>query len=249
MAQLGMAASMVSSRKAEKAHRMLRCQLQSLGPLRDAHVRRMALVQQANRFPELLLLEAQLERDERRALKAAAHQIHGFRTRKLAKWISSLTRYFPDQSGDGGKKRELPSAALRCASEAFEETVRRRRLINFSDLQTIHRTRVAFKRFRYILETLPAEVSGLSKRELQSLAWYQRKMGNIQDLEVIQTCVSQFLQQRAGAESLLKPFTDYLRRRRTRALWSFRKSVDELFAFWPPKGWATRENAAKSQKL
>jgi hypothetical protein len=59
-------------------------------------------------------------------------------------------------------------------------------------------------------------------------------MGNLQDLEVVQSCVEDFVAQRAKLELLMRPFYSYLQRRRRHALQSFLKSADELYDFWPP---------------
>ena len=236
ISQLVLLRSMLPDRKAEKARRILRHQLKSLGPLRDIHIQRMVIEQQARQFPELLPLREHLERQESRVTKAASRQIGGFRTRKLKKLISRLMADISERQGDARAKDKLAAVALCCAGEAFEEAVRRRRLIDYSDLRTIHRTRVAFKKFRYIVESLPANATVLSKRELRALAWYQRRMGNIQDLEVVQACLKEFLHRRRGAEPLSEAFCIYWRRRRTRTLRSFQKTADKLFEFWPPRG-------------
>jgi CHAD domain-containing protein len=52
-------------------------------------------------------------------------------------------------------------------------------------MRTVHQTRIAFKRFRYMLESLSPAITGPSRRQLRALAYYQRKMGIIQDHEVL----------------------------------------------------------------
>jgi CHAD domain-containing protein len=126
--------------------------------------------------------------------------------------------------------------------------VRRRQAIDPANASTIHRTRIAFKKFRYIVESLSPDVTGFGKRELRALAYYQRRMGNLQDLEVVQQCITSFVQKHAGMEGLLKPFVGYLKARRARALRSFLRSADDLFEFWPPRqvgnGLAAAQDAA-----
>ena len=85
-----------------------------------------------------------------------------------------------------------------------------------------------------MVESLSPALTGLGKRQLRALAYYQRKMGIIQDLEVMQRCVARFLREHQRAEAALRPFCRHLRQRRLRALRSFLKSADRLFDFWPP---------------
>jgi len=243
IAQFVLLDRLVPGGKSAKAQRLLRCQLKSLGPLRDIHVQRMAIEQQADRFPVLSELWRQLEKREPRAAKAAAREVREFRTGKLEKWITQLVAELNEQARSSRKRQKLEAAALRCATDAFEEAVRRRRLIDFSDLETVHRTRVAFKKFRYIVESLPPEMTGMGKRQLRALALYQRKMGNVQDVHVLSACLSEFLERNGDAWCRLKPFSAYLRRRRARALRTFRQSADSLFGFWPPPAVVARQNA------
>jgi CHAD domain-containing protein len=141
----------------------------------------------------------------------------------------------------------LASAVLRAAAQAFAEAVERRRAINLADLRTIHQTRVAFKRFRYILESLSPGITGLSKRQLRALAYYQRKMGIIQDLEVMQACVARYIREDKKREALLQRFSRHLRERRARALRSFLNSADRLYQFWPPAALIARPDSLPTQ--
>ena len=139
-------------------------------------------------------------------------------------------------------QRRLASAALRAAVQAFAEAVERRQAIDLADLRTIHQTRVAFKRFRYMMESLSPGITGLNKRQLRALAYYQRKMGIIQDLEVMQACVARYTRADQKRAALLARFERHLRQRRARALRSFLKSADRLFEFWPPPKLAARSD-------
>jgi CHAD domain-containing protein len=234
VSQLILLGCIFPGRKAHKARRMLKRQLQSLGALRDLHIQRIFIDQQAPRFPELAVLQYDLHRQEHQFIKPLSRQVSASKMKKMEKWIDGLTRDLTHASSNSSAREKLTTVALHCAEEAFAETVRRRRSIALSDLRTIHRTRVAFKKFRYIVECLPLSITGLSKRELRRLAYYQRRMGIIQDLEVIQAGVIEFIQENQDLQNLLHPFCTYLRRRLARALRSFRKSADRLFQFWPP---------------
>ena len=141
----------------------------------------------------------------------------------------------------------LASTVLRAAAQAFAEAVERRRAIDLADLRTIHQTRVAFKRFRYTMESLSPGLTGLSKRQLRALAYYQRKMGIIQDLKVVQACVTRYTQEDKKREALLHRFSRHLRQRRARAVGSFLKSADRIYEFWPPAALVARDNSVANQ--
>ena len=234
IAQLVLLGCVMRSAGIEKARRILKRRMAALGDLRDTHVQRAFIAARVARFPDLALLDAWLERRERRLAGQVARQPGLFKAKKLEKWLRALSNDLDAKSRGALALRRLASAALKATDDAFARAVERRRAIDPADPRTIHQTRVAFKRFRYMVESLSPDLTGLSKRQLRALAYYQRKMGIIQDLEVLGTCVARFIRENPEAEARLRPFVAHLRRRRTLAQRSFLKTADRLFGFWPP---------------
>ena len=247
LAQFTLLDCVVPGAALEKARRTLKRRLAALGDLRDTQVQRMFIDQQAAGFPELVLLRPWLERRERRLVKSAAGKVKRCKTRKLERWISALSAGLTANTRRARAQARLASVVLRATARAFTEAVERRQAIDLADLRTIHQTRVAFKRFRYMVESLSPALTGLSKRQLRALAYYQRKMGIIQDLEVMQACVERYIGENKRSEGLLRPFCRHLRQRRARALRSFLKSADRLFGFWPPARLAAAAGAASTR--
>jgi CHAD domain-containing protein len=247
LAQFVLLECVAPSASLDKGRHILKRRLAALGDLRDTQVQRLFIEQRAARFPEPALLCAWLRRRERRLVKSAAGKVNRWRTRKLGKWISAMAAELTTNSRGSRAQSELASAVLRATARAFAEAAEHRRAINPADPRTIHQTRVAFKRFRYMMESLSPALTGLSKRQLRALAYYQRKMGIIQDLEVLQRCVARFIGKNSKVEPLLGPFCRYLEQRRARALHSFLKSADDLFEFWPPARLAVPEPALRPE--
>jgi CHAD domain-containing protein len=240
LASLSLLGAVTPSATLEKSRRMLKRHLASLGDLRDAQVQRLYIEQKAVRFPELVLVRRWLQRREHRLATEAADSVHGFKTRKLERWIAGLSDGLAANVRNPRVQRHLNSAVLHAAGQAFDEAVERRRAIDVADARTIHQTRVAFKRFRYTVESLSPEFTGLSRRQLRALAYYQRRMGIIQDLEVMRACLDQFIRGDAQRDAHLQPFSRHLRQHRARALRSFLKTADRLYQFWPPAELAAR---------
>jgi CHAD domain-containing protein len=232
----------------EKARRILKRRTAVLGDLRDTQVQLRLVDQQVARFPELEPLRGWLRRRERRLVKPAARKVSRFRTKKLGKAIAAMTKDLAANAGNPRARKQLATTVVRAAANAFAEAVRRRQAIDLADLRTIHQTRVVFKRFRYMVESLSPGITGLSKRHLRALAYYQRKMGIIQDLEVMLRCVASFVREHKRSEPSLRPFCRYLRQRRARALRSFLKSADRLFEFWPPARLAAPGRSTRTRK-
>lgn len=247
LAQLTLLACIVPGPTLEKARRTLKRRLAVLGELRDAQVQLAFVDRKAATFPELVLLHSWLDRQERRLVKRAARRVKCFKTRKLERWISALSAVLTANARGARAQGRLASVVLSATARAFAEAVERRQAIDLADLRTIHQTRVAFKRFRYMVESLSPVLTGLSRRQLRTLAYYQRKMGIIQDLEVMQACVMRYIGENKKREHLFRPFCGHLRQRRACALRSFLKSADRLFGFWPPAGLAAPGDLASTR--
>jgi CHAD domain-containing protein len=236
IAQFVLLSCITPGASARKACRLLKRRLKALGKLRDTHVQRLLLERQLTRFPELLLVRDFLQRQERRLERAAAAKVTGFKARKLEKWATDLSEFLVANAGSGRRSARMTAAIERATAGAFGDVVRCRQAIVPTEAANVHRTRLAFKKFRYMVESLSPELTGLGKRELRALAHYQRRMGLLQDLEITQHCLNDYMQQNGGTEDLLRPFGRYLRSRRARALRSFLKEADRVFEFWPPNG-------------
>lgn len=239
MALLTLLSSVSPGAMGETATRILKSQLKALNDLRDTHVQRAFFQEQIPRFPELFLVCDFLQRRERRLVKVVDSKLEGFKTRKLDKAISSLRADLHSQSADWSRPTQLLAAVMRGTTKAFAVAVARHGAIDPADPVTIHRTRVAFKRFRYMVECLSPAFTGLGKRALRPLAIYQRRMGILQDLEIMRHCLERFSKDHEGTEDLLRPFCRQLQRRRTRSLRRFLRSADHLLNFWPPRSRAS----------
>jgi CHAD domain-containing protein len=234
IAQLVMIECVTPRSTVQKARRLLKRRLKALGELRDTHVQRLFVERRAARYPELILVRDFLQRRERRLEESVADEVKGFKTRKLDKRISALGQHLARKPAVARGADRLATAVARAATRAFTEVVRRRQAIDPATPSTIHRTRIAFKKFRYMVESLSPDFTGLDKQDLRSLASYQRRMGLLQDLEVMQRCLANFVEKHRGMEDLLRPFSRYLKASRARGVRSFLKSADGVFRFWPP---------------
>jgi len=234
MAQIVMLGCVIPGKIAENARVLLKRRLKALGELRDVHVQRLFVEKQMTRFPELLFVRDFLQRRERRLERAAAEKVRDFKTRKLEKWVSRLSEHLVGKHAKSGDAVRLSTLVVQAADQAFVDVAHRRRAIAPAHPSTVHRTRIAFKKFRYMVEALSPDLTGFNKADLRSLACYQKRMGVLQDLEVMQECVQDFAQNQGSMKTLLEPFNRYLQNRRARALRTFLESADDLFRFWPP---------------
>jgi CHAD domain-containing protein len=232
MTYYALVGSVASGDKVAKARKKLKRHLKILGRLRDAQVQRLFIEEQMERFPFLVLVRDFLKGREQHLVKDIAKKVDHFKSRKLEQWTLNQCKELTEWSVQPGTRAVFAAHLFTAMADAFRQTAYCRQTIDPADVQTIHRTRVAFKKFRYMVEALSPHFTGLSKRGLRRLGNYQRRMGNLQDLEILQNCLARFLRENPGSEERFAPFHRYLHLLRNRALRSCLKHADDLFAFW-----------------
>ncbi len=234
IAQLILIECGVPDMTARDARRLLKRRLKALGELRDTHVQRLLIERHVARYPELILVRDWLQRRERWLERTVAAKVKAYKTRRLKNWVSRLGWRLTLNSTDPRRSDRVATTVKRATTRAFHDAVNRWRAIDPATPSTVHCTRIAIKKFRYMAELLAPEFTGLSKADLRALAHCQRRMGMIQDLEVAERYVARFVDEHRGLEELLRPFLRYLAGTRARRLHSLLKSADNPFAVWPP---------------
>ena len=117
---------------------------------------------------------------------------------------------------------------------AFVRTRQRWTQIRPQDAQTIHRTRVAFKKFRYMVEALGDFLPWLTDNHLAGMRHYQSMMGEIQDAEVLLRTLDKFLRKQETMPEAAGQFREELLRRRQRLIRVYLGAAEQLLEFWPP---------------
>jgi CHAD domain-containing protein len=155
----------------------------ALSPLRDIEIQREAL-EKRDLVPEARQkLALWLRQHEQKLAKKVQRRLVRFpveRTRQgVAEAVAALGR--PD--GDSSRSAEL--ALLGRVAERYRTFDRRRRASHDHDLHELHRTRVAFKKFRYAVELAAPLLRSLSKPRKEALKAFQDELGALQDSVVV----------------------------------------------------------------
>ena len=167
----------------KKARRALKKRLDAFDELRDTQVGLSLVAPWRKTFPEAAEFEQFLRRRERELVAGLRREVGSLKSRRVERMLKSLERDIEAARG----KTSLPAAGVlrKPLGDAFAGVRALRCKIRRSDTGTIHRTRVAFKRFRYLCELLQPLVPGLTARRLREMHAWQTRMGDIQDLEVL----------------------------------------------------------------
>jgi CHAD domain-containing protein len=115
----------------------------------------------------------------------------------------------------------------------FRAVRSRRDAASTGDLAAIHRTRVAFKRFRYSVEFLAEALPRFTPARATALRRHQALMGAVQDAGVTLAWFSEFARQKGLEPRVAAATLQRLARRRDRAVARYLRHAAALDRFRP----------------
>lgn len=215
-----------------KLRKILKQQLDAFDGLRDTQVQLSLLRPLWRRFPEARGLEQRLCRRERRLSDELRHGIAAAKPARLGRRLKSVEKQVCAFA------EKMPAKALRFAirtalREAFDRVAALRGRIRENRLATIHRTRVAFKRFRYLCELLQPCLPRLTVEVLERMRDYQAMMGDIQDLRVLLADMQRAVADREIGAGAVRPLRRELRLRQRKLVGIYLAAAGRLADFEP----------------
>jgi CHAD domain-containing protein len=229
----------VSKRRQEKKSRLLKAHLEQFAELRDLQVQHLRLRSLATRFPAARLYRKYLAKREEGCLRATAKGLRRFRSSRLKKLIGRLRRDIRLRHRQGWETCDV-RRLRRELRQTFDRVERLRAKIEAEQPKTIHRTRIAFKKYRYLMETLAPLLPGVAPSQLQAMHDFQTLMGDIQDLEVLRAGFEAFRCEQTLPAEACRAFGAELERRGHRALERFLAQAGRLQTFTPAAAWETK---------
>jgi CHAD domain-containing protein len=191
-----------------QAERRFRKVFKSSGALRDAHVQKLYIETECKWFPELAGLHQWLRGREKRLTRRFEKTVKRGIKPKLKSAMSSLRKW---------SRRSLKEPGDYDARIFFEKVksihhrvLNLRRAVRANRLSTIHRLRISFKAYRYLVETLSPEILHVEPH-LAELRNYQAIMGDIHDLELLLERLGKF--QKSQGTTNLAAFRTEVKRR------------------------------------
>jgi CHAD domain-containing protein len=166
----------------------LKKQLSGFSPLRDTQVMILECNKLAPEFPVLYPYRVALLDNERQYIKSVHAEIRNINTE-----TSDIHKFYIIHSLRCGSNDLLTLANLKLfALDMYSELVSRFNSADPGDINTIHRVRLAYKKFRYIIEIL-APFIDITDEDLKELKSHQTRMGNIQDNNVFVDSLEHFI--------------------------------------------------------
>jgi CHAD domain-containing protein len=209
----------------QKLSRALKDQLDEFDDLRDIQVVLAEISDTIQELPQLQEFENHLQNVEKGLLKTLRKKLRVIDLFDVSKRIRRMRESLKaEPSGD------LVLPALQAVDDAFLITRQRRNWINPAQATSIHRVRVAFKSFRYMVEILHPVLPDFPEENLKWMHDYQSLMGEIQDVEIIMQALADAPMQVASFDPA--PVRGYYERCHAKAVLAYLEQKDQLDTFW-----------------
>lgn len=221
----------LSAARVKEARELIKEHLDIFDDLRDTQVQLVAANGLQPTFPIARVFCGWVKKREERFKNQTCRCIKRIKSKPLGKLIGAFRDKFQKEL----KKQKKEAAAkllIRAIRNAYGRTARFRKQIRANRPETIHRTRVAFKRFRYMLELLADDLS-VDEKMLQEMQHYQTMMGDIQDAEVLLQTFDKFVRKKKLRSELAIGLREELLRKREWLIKVYMDAAGQLREFWP----------------
>lgn len=157
----------------KKLRRELKDQLDQFDDLRDTQVMLAEISENLQTLPELASLQSPLQKREKRLLRRAAKNISGIQTGAITRRLAKIAASLQEPSDTGA----LTTSLLQALDDAYATVIQRHGWASPGQPASIHRVRIAFKKFRYMIEIIHPTLPGYPASLLERLHDYQGLMG------------------------------------------------------------------------
>jgi CHAD domain-containing protein len=209
----------------KKIRRVLKDQLDDLNELRDVQVQLENVARFVDDVPELNIFRVYLQKKEKKLLRVARKKIKAIKSGGLSKRIekvNSMIQLLPEQSLEESLYGSLDNAYARAVRYYVE--------IDTEKPATIHRLRVAFKKFRYMIEIAHPLLKRFPPGNFQKMHDYQGMMGDIQDMEVALQQLNDLADSNPSVN--LEIIHSHYTARFKRFLFGYLENKGKLLTFW-----------------
>jgi len=219
--------SIAARPRLQKLNRAFKDQLNQFDDLRDTQVMLAEISETIKELPQLQKFQYHLQIVEEDLLKTLRKKLKVIDLFDVSKRIRKTRESLETNSDD-----ELALQTLQAVDHAFLVTKQRHSWIDSAQSATIHRVRIAFKAFRYMVEIIQPLLKDFPPDNLKQMNDYQSLMGEIQDVEVIMQTLADFPSSASSFDH--QPVRRYYERCHAEAVSAFIEDMNQLDTFWRP---------------
>jgi len=225
----------IPERDIQKVRRALKRHLDTFDQLRDTQVQLGYVGRMAGAFPDARAFYDWLRKRETRFTRETRKAVKRIRTKRLGRCLAALEKEIRRRRKQVTREQAF-IIVRRAMNRAFARVAQLCRHMRADDTRTIHRTRIAFKRFRYMIEALSPLLPAVTEDHRRALRGYQCMMGDIQDMEVLLAALDRFVQKEEVNAASARRLRNELVRWRRMLIQIYLNAADRLRRFWPPPG-------------
>jgi len=225
---------LVASKAADELSRRAIQPFKTSGCLRDAQVMLCDVERRLGRFPDAKYFKTELLRRKKRLGRQLERKLRRTRLKPLKNRMDALREELRVAVKPVEGCHRAWVRLLNGMDQAFANVVARRGSITPTKPHTVHRTRVAFKKFRYMVEQLRPLLSRLPGSLPGRLRGHQKLMGDIQDCETLLAALDKFMREEKSEARRLRKFRAAVKREHAMLMTRYLRRADELFSFWNP---------------
>ena len=214
-----------SASQIEKYSDRLKERLDDVSELRDLQVMLDRVSTDLITLPEFEPLQKYLKKQEKREQSSSQKQVQNIKTGWIKKRLPKLQEAVQELSAD-----ELNHKLPQAVDEAYLTVVQRYSEIDPARLVSIHHLRVAFKKFRYMVEAISPCLPDVPEALLQEMHDYQTKLGDIHDLQVLLETLTEFAEDNHSYDP--EPVRRFYEHTLANQLSGYLKGKDDVLHFW-----------------
>jgi CHAD domain-containing protein len=218
-----------------KARRALKHHLDTFDQLRDTQVQLTYVGRMAGTFPDAYAFYDWLRDRKARFTRTTRKAVKHIQTKRLGRCLAAFEKEIRLQRKRIARERAF-AIVQRAINQAFARVAQLCRHVRADDTKTIHRTRIAFKRFRYMVEALSPLLPAVTEDHRRAMRGYQCMMGDIQDMEVLLAALDKFVQKEEVNAASGRRLKKELVRWRQLLIQIYLNAAGRLRRFWPPPG-------------
>ena len=209
----------------QKLTRVFKDQLDEFDDLRDTQVILAEISEILHELPQLKDFQKHLQSAEEKLLRTLRKKIKKLEISEITKRIRKT-----HESIEAEANSELEAQIMQAVDDVYLTTKQRYTSVDLARSATIHRVRIAFKSFRYMIEIIHPLLKDFPVEHLKRMNDYQSLMGEIQDAEVFMQTLMDFSEHTSFPD--LEPVRRYYQRRHAEAISAYVKERNLLDTFW-----------------
>ncbi len=225
LATLDVIAFVTSASRIEQLSDRLKEQLDDFSDLRDLQVMLDRVSEDIRELPELEPFLNYLEKREKRKQRSVEKDIQSLKPGGVDKRLLKVQGAVEDLSAD-----ELHDKLPQAVDEAYLTVMQRYGEIDPAQLISIHHLRVAFKKFRYMVEAIHPCLPDFPEAQLPHMHDYQTQMGNIHDGQVFLETLAEFAKDSDSYDP--RPVRRFYEKTLAEALSTYLRNKGEVLIFW-----------------